>query len=101
MSSVRQQVDEFPCQGTSGPFAVSKANAIYGTEKVEVVVRDRHQPGVILATTILRRSVDYEFDPYSGRVLLMQAPTSVDFDGNPQSLRVTYETDADAGKSAF
>lgn len=89
-----QLVQEFAAQGTSGPFAVSKANAVVGSEKVEIVTRDRYQPAVILTVQSLQRYSDYTFEPFSGRILLNQPVPSVDANGNPNSLRITYEVDA-------
>lgn len=89
-----QLVEEFPGQGISGPFAVAKRDAVSGTEKVEIITRDRYQPAVILATESLQRYGDYSFEPFSGRILLGQPLPSVDANGNPKSLRVTYEVDS-------
>ncbi len=86
-----QLVEEFPAQGNSGPFAVSKHDAVAGSEKVEIITRDRYQPSVILETVPLQRYVDFSFEPFSGRILLNQPLPSVDLNGNPKSLRVTYE----------
>jgi len=92
--SLVQLVEEFPGQGISGPFAVSKHDAVSGTEKVEIITRDRYQPAVILAVEPLQRYVDYSFEPFSGRILLNQPLPSVDPNGNPKSLRVIYEVDS-------
>lgn len=92
--SLVQLVEEFPGQGISGPFAVSKRDAVSGTEKVEIITRDRNQPAVILTVEALQRYGDYSFEPFSGRILLRQPLPSVDANGNPKSLRVTYEVDS-------
>lgn len=89
-----QLVQEFAANGTSGPFAVSKANAVVGSEKVEIVTRDRYQPAVILTVQPLQRYTDYTFEPFSGRILLNQPVPSVDANGNPNSVRITYEVDS-------
>lgn len=89
-----QLIEEFAGQGISGPFAVSKQDAVSGSEKVEIITRDRYQPSVILAVESLQRYSDYNFEPFSGRVLLNQPLPSVDANGNPKSLRVTYEVDS-------
>ncbi|MFC5472502.1 hypothetical protein [Paraherbaspirillum soli] len=94
--SLVQMIEEFPGQGISGPFAVSKRDAVSGTEKVEIITRDRYQPAVILAVEPLQRFGDYSFEPFSGRILLRQPLPSVDANGNPKSLRVTYEVDSGA-----
>lgn len=96
--SLVQQVEEFAGQGISGPFAVSKRDAVAGTEKVEIITRDRYQPAVILAVETLQRGGDYSFEPFSGRILLNQPLPSVDANGNPKSLRVTYEVESNGDK---
>ncbi|MFN0186265.1 MAG: hypothetical protein ACKVQR_20820 [Aquabacterium sp.] len=90
--SLRQVVEEFASQG-SGPYALRNQAVLEGSEKVEIVVRDRHQPARIVSVQALGRLVDYSFEPFSGRILLAQFLPSVDADLNPVSLRVTYELD--------
>lgn len=92
--SLIEFVEEFPGQGISGPFTVSRQNAVSGSEKLEVITRDRYQPAVILQVDTLQRFGDYSFEPFSGRILLREPLPSVDMNGNPQSLRVTYEVDS-------
>jgi hypothetical protein len=90
---LRQVVDEFPGRGISGPYSLSNPNGVQGSEKVEIVVRDRNQPAVILKTTLLQRFSDYEFEPFTGRILFRSPIPSVDDQLNPVSIRVTYEVD--------
>ena len=92
--TLRQVVDEFGGRGISGPYSVSNPNGVSGTEKVELVTRDREQPAVILTARLLTRFLDYEFEPFSGRLLFRQAVPSMDEDLNPVSVRITYEVDA-------
>ena len=96
--SLRQVVEEFASQG-SGPYGLRNNGVLEGSEKVEVVVRDRLQPSRIVAVRPLLRLVDYGFEPFSGRILLTQMLPAVDADLNPVSLRITYEVDQ--GGSAF
>ena len=77
----------------SGPYGLRNNGVLEGSEKVEVLVRDRLQPARILSVRPLVRLVDYTFEPFSGRLLLTQFLPSVDADLNPVSLRVTYEVD--------
>lgn len=91
--SSRQVIDEFPGRGVSGPYSVSNPNGITGSEKIEIVVRDRNQPGVVLKTTALARTSDYDFEPFSGQVLFRSPVPSVDDQLNPVSIRVTYEVE--------
>ena len=96
--SLRQVVQEFASQG-SGPYGLRNSGVIEGSEKVEVVVRDRFQTARIVSVRPLARLVDYSFEPFSGRILLSQFLPSVDAQLNPVSLRVTYELDQ--GGQAF
>jgi hypothetical protein len=86
-------IDEFGGRGISGPYSVSNPNGVSGTEKVEIVTRDRHQPAIVLSTQLLTRFLDYEFEPFSGRVLFRRPVPSMDEHLNPVSVRVTYEVD--------
>ena len=91
--SLRQAVEEYRGNGTSGPFAVGNSNALENSEKIEIVVRDRNNTSRILSVRALDRYADYTFEPFSGRVLLKEPLSSVDADLNPVSLRITYEVD--------
>lgn len=90
--SLRQVVEEFRSQG-SGPYALRNNAVLEGSERVEVIVRDRNQPSRIVEVRALARLVDYSFEPFSGRILLNQFLPAFDADLNPVSLRVTYELD--------
>lgn len=91
--SLRQVIDEFPGRGVSGPYSVSNPNGVAGSEKIEIVVRDRNQPTRILKATALARNSDYEFEPFSGQILFRAPIPSVDDQLNPVSIRITYEVD--------
>lgn len=91
--NLRQVIDEFPARGVSGPYSVSNPNGVTGSEKVEIVVRDRNQPTVILKATALTRTSDYEFEPFSGQIVFRAPVPSFDDQLNPVSIRITYEVD--------
>ena len=90
--TLRQVVEEFASQG-SGPYGLRNSAALEGSEKLEVIVRDRQQPSRIISVRPLQRLIDYSFEPFSGRILLSQFLASSDGDLNPVSLRVSYELD--------
>lgn len=90
--SLRQVIEEFRSQG-SGPYALRNNAVLEGSERVEVIVRDRNQPSRIVSVRPLARLLDYSFEPFSGRILLNQFMPSFDSDLNPVSLRITYELD--------
>lgn len=89
--TLRQVIDEFPGRGMSGPYSLTNPNGVQGTEKVELIVRDRNQPSLILKVTQLARFTDYEFEPFNGQILFRAPVPSVDDRLNPVSIRVTYE----------
>jgi hypothetical protein len=89
--SLKQVVEELLANGTSGPFTLANPNGIENSEKVEVLTRDRNQPSVILDIKELARFADYEFEPFTGQLLLKAPLPSLDSSLNPLSIRVTYE----------
>ena len=89
--TVRQIVKELATNGTSGPYEFSLGDALINSERVELIVRDRNQPALIIKSTTLTRFVDYGFEPLSGRLLLRSPAPSVDANLNPISLRITAE----------
>lgn len=91
--SLRQAVEEYAANGTSGPFAVRSSGALAGSERVEIITRDRNNRSVILSVEPLARLVDYVFEPFSGRILLNRPVASLDPNGNPVSIRISYEID--------
>lgn len=91
--TMRQVVDEFPGRGVSGPYAVSNPNGLAGSEKIEILVRDRNQKSIVLKATLLTRSLDYEFEPFNGQILFKSPIPSFDDQLNPVSIRVTYEVE--------
>ena len=91
--SLRQVIDEIGGRGVSGPYSVSNPNGVTGTEKVEIVTRDRNQPAVILSAVPLSRFTDYEFEPFGGRLLFKRPVPALDERLNPVSIRVTYEVE--------
>ncbi|MBX3654807.1 MAG: hypothetical protein KF686_11545 [Ramlibacter sp.] len=97
--SLSQIVDEFPARGVSGPYGVSRSDGVAGSEKIEILVRDRNQTTNIIKATTLTRSLDYEFEPFNGQILFRAPVPSVDDQLNPVSIRVTYEVDQ--GGKAF
>jgi uncharacterized repeat protein (TIGR01451 family) len=89
--TMRQIVDEIRADGTSGPYQLSNPDGVENSEKVEIIVRDRNQPAIILDTQPMTRFTDYEFEPFTGRLLFKAPVSSYDQFFNPVSIRVTYE----------
>ncbi len=89
--NVRQLVKELSTNGTSGPYEFLLNDALINSERVELIVRDRNQPALVLSSKPLVRFLDYGFEPLTGRLLLRAPQASVDANLNPISLRITAE----------
>lgn len=89
----RRVVEEFPGNGTSGPYVLSTSDVVVNSEQVELVTRDGNQPAVVLSTVPQTRFVDYEMEPFTGRILFRKPVPSTDISLNPVFVRVTYETE--------
>lgn len=89
----RLVVEELPGIGISGPYRLKTGDIVPGSAKVELLVRDRNQPAVILSVTPQTSFIDYDLDAGSGRLLFRRPVPSLDADFNPVSIRVTYESD--------
>ncbi|WP_175950755.1 OmpA family protein [Burkholderia sp. BCC0405] len=93
-TSQTQQVEEFPARGISGPYYLAgTGDLVANSEQIEILVRDRNQPNLILQRTAMVRFVDYTIEPLSKRILFTRPIASSDEMLNPQSIRVTYEVD--------
>jgi hypothetical protein len=91
--TLRSYVDEQAGRGISGPYAVGKPNAVVNSEQIELLVRERNAPAIVLKRQPLTRFADYDFEPFSGRVLFRQPVPSVDENNNPVSIRIAYEVE--------
>ena len=96
--TTRQVVEELPANGTSGPYYFNTPSGLLNSEKVEILVRDGQQPSVVLSATTMTRFSDYEFEPFTGRILFRAPVPSLDENLNPISIRVTYEVDQGGDK---
>jgi len=91
--TTRQVIEEIPADGTSGPYRFRQAAGLLGSEKVELITRDRNQRALIIDTVEQIRFTDYEFEPFTGRLLFRRPVRSLDENLNPRFIRVTYEVD--------
>ncbi len=94
--STRQMVVEFAANGTSGPYLTGTGQMVINSERIELLVRDRNQPGVILSVAAQSRYADYDIDQLTGRILFRAPVPSLDENLNPVSIRLSYEVDQGA-----
>lgn len=90
----RQVIDELPSRGVSGPYALSRREGLINSETVDLVTRDRTQPGVIIRTERMQRFADYSIEPFTGRLLFRRPVPTTDDNFNPISIRVAYEVES-------
>ena len=96
-----QTIIEIPGQGISGPYALDFDDVVENSERVEILVRDRDQPSVIISTQQLTRFANYTLD-YFDRSIIFSAPVeSIDENLNPVSIRVTFENNNGAGEKYY
>ncbi|WP_095590615.1 DUF11 domain-containing protein [Actibacterium ureilyticum] len=89
-----QRVVEIRGRGVSGPYDLNLDGYIDGSERVEILVRDE-DGGDILSTTSMRRGTDYLLDFFRDTITFDAPVRQFDADGNPVSIRVTYEVEED------
>lgn len=92
-----QVVLELPALGISGPYDLGFGEVIENSETVELITRDRDQPGVILNTQRLTRFSAYTVDYFAQTLVFNRPIASRDANLNPVSIRVTFETDQGEG----
>jgi hypothetical protein len=94
----KQVVFEIPAQGVSGPYALTGLDGLLvNSEKVEIIKRDRNNPGLIISALQQSRFSDYEFEALSSSLYFKSPVPSLDSNLNPYSIRVTVEVQDQAG----
>jgi len=92
-----QEVVEIPGRGISGPYDMNLNGYLDGSERVEILVRDE-EGGDILSSTAMRRGTDYLLDFFRDTITFDAPVRQFDADGNPVSIRVTYEVEEDGSE---
>ncbi|MDU2066926.1 MAG: hypothetical protein E6713_19090, partial [Sporomusaceae bacterium] len=95
-TNTQQVTNEQRAMGISGPYSMGNVNTddvLANSEKVEVVTRDRDNPGLIISRSTLARFTDYEVDTFSNSIYLKDPVPSVVADLNPVYLRITVESE--------
>ncbi|SNR59541.1 hypothetical protein [Puniceibacterium sediminis] len=93
-----QMVQEIRGRGISGPYDLDLGGYVQGSERVEILVRDE-QGGDILTSTPMRRGTDYILDFFRDTITFDTPIRQFDPDGNPVSIRVTYEVEAEGAET--
>ncbi len=81
--------------GTLALIRLSHADVLLGSETVISETRDRRNPEIVIARTVLARSIDYNLDPLTGTIFFLRPTQSFDSQLNLIQTIVTYEHRAD------
>ena len=84
-------VEERRANGTSGVYQLGMRDLRPQSEIIEIIVRDRNNPGRVLSATAQTRFTDYTLDGFTFGLLFRRSIPSFDEDGNPVYIRATYE----------
>lgn len=86
--------EEIRGNGTAMLFTLSGAPIVTNSEAIELIVRSRDNPGLVLSTRPLIRNSDYTIDPITGSLSFSETIPSVDAELNPVFLRITYDRES-------
>ncbi|KAF0676150.1 DUF11 domain-containing protein [Profundibacterium mesophilum] len=89
------RVIEFEGRGVSGPYDVDLTDFRSGSDQVDILVRDR-ETGIVLSQTRMQGLRDYVLDYFRNTVVFDSPVRQFDEDGNPISVRFTYQVDGNA-----
>ncbi|HHL43385.1 MAG TPA: carboxypeptidase regulatory-like domain-containing protein, partial [Hellea balneolensis] len=91
--------DELAAAGVSGPYQLTHAPILEGSETVTIETRDRTRPDRIIETRRMVRHLDYRLDHLTGE-LVFRMPVDVSDSGfNPNVIVVDYETSETAERN--
>lgn len=89
----------FAGRGISGPYDVKGMdNFVQNSEVVTVITRSKAQPSLIIDRVELKRFTDYTFDAFYSSILFARPIPSMDDNGNPIEVLITFEVDGDGDK---
>ena len=84
--------DEIPGDGTSGLYHLSRRFLTLNSETVTLLTRDRIRSEVVVESRVLTRFTDYSIDYDTGTLFFREPVPSRDFQLNPVTIVVEYET---------
>jgi uncharacterized repeat protein (TIGR01451 family) len=83
--------DEFPGNGTSGVYRLSRGQIVLNSDKIRIETRDRLRSEVVLKTETLTRFIDYNIDYALGTLFFNKPISTRDFQLNPILVVAEYE----------
>ncbi len=82
--------------GTIGPYDLTNAPIVNGSEEVKIEVRDRFDETTVLSSKKLVRNADYDIDYDRGRIILFTPVASENLSSDPIYIVITYDYTRDA-----
>lgn len=79
--------------GTAGPYRLTHAPIVRGSEVVAIEVRDQYDQTIRIRRTPQRRNIDYTVDYLRGVVTFMEPVQSETFEGHPVYISIQYSFD--------
>jgi len=89
--------DEFPSDGTSGFYYLTRAPIVMNSERIFLETRERYQEEVILDLKPLVRNRDYFINPFDGSVLFKEPVPITDRYFNPVYIVSIYQVRTGVG----
>lgn len=89
--SSSHQSEEIPGNGTAMLYQLERSPLVVNSEVVELIVRDRNNPGLVLRSESFARYTDYTIDFQTGLLRFADVVPTVDSDLNPVSIRISYD----------
>ncbi|GFO58234.1 hypothetical protein GMST_05590 [Geomonas silvestris] len=86
--------DEFPGNGTSGYYFLSRKPVFENSERIRIEVRDRYHLERVLSVVQKLRYADYSIDYAAGGILFKEPVHSLDQNLNPVTIVVVYQSPA-------
>jgi len=89
--SSSNQSEEIPGNGTAMLYQLERSPIVINSEVVELIVRDRNNPGLVLQSESFTRYTDYSIDFQTGLLRFADVVPTVDSDLNPVFVRISYD----------
>ncbi|EKF75939.1 hypothetical protein A11A3_00555 [Alcanivorax hongdengensis A-11-3] len=89
-----QVTEELPGNGTALLFTLGNRPS-RDSETVEIITRDRDNPGLVIDTRTLTRYLDYSVNYFTGDIRFHDVVPTVDANLNPVFVRVSYNIEGD------
>lgn len=90
-----------PGNGTRMNFRVGQGDITPNSAIVELLVRDRNNPGLTISTTTLERVADYTLDDVSGNLQFHQVIPTLDENLNPIYVHISYDKENTDGEQPY